>query len=274
MVSVDGRITGPVRIAPSKRSSSDCAPFCQSTRNPDASEAGSICRSPIPNPKTPLATQGSPYIRLISRAVGALHQAASRIRAEDSTSSGIMQPGTNAWDFASEAYGSPTKLFRDSRMSDRLNVNFHYGPGDDAYCVLAIRGLGIDVNELAMQRFLTDLVECADKHSRLSDQSLSFLAADLVKALTSRAETAHLLPPEISWPADLTVSIWRLDEEEFWFSCKSIDLSHLKPLGIEGSPLNSLDGFKGNLEQFRELIELIDWRNPDAASTQRVSGAS
>jgi hypothetical protein len=157
-------------------------------------------------------------------------------------------------------------------MSDRLNVNFHYGPGDDAYCVLAVRGLGDDVKEPAMQGFLTVLMECVDKHSRLLDQSLSFLAADLVKTLTSRAETAHLLPPGISWPADLTVSIWRLDEEEFWLSCKSIDLSHLKPLGIEGSPLNALDGFNGNLEQFRELVELIDWRNSDAASTQRVSG--
>lgn len=151
-------------------------------------------------------------------------------------------------------------------MSDRLNVNFHRGPGDSVYCVLAVRGLGVDDNEPAMRRFLTALMECLEKHSRLSDQGLSYLAADLVKTLTSQAETAHLLPPGISWPADLTVNIWRLDEEEFWLSCKCIDLSHLKPLGIKGNPLNILDGFNGNIEQFRELLELIDWRIPDAAS--------
>jgi hypothetical protein len=117
-----------------------------------------------------------------------------------------------------------------------------------------------------MRRFLTVLIECVDEHSTLSDQSLSFLAVDLVKTLTAQAETAHLLPPGISWPADLTVNIWRLDEEEFWLSCKSMDLSYLKPLGIEGNPLNVLNGFNGNREKFRELLELIDWRDIDPPS--------
>jgi hypothetical protein len=45
-----------------------------------------------------------------------------------------------------------------------------------------------------------------------------------------------------------------------------MDLSYLKPLGIEGNPLNVLNGFNGNREKFRELLELIDWRDIDPPS--------
>jgi hypothetical protein len=35
------------------------------------------------------------------------------------------------------------------------------------------------------------------------------------------SQTANLFPPNTSWQADLVVSIWFLDQEEFWLACKS-----------------------------------------------------
>lgn len=158
-------------------------------------------------------------------------------------------------------------------MSDRLNIYFHYGSENSAYCALAVRGCGVGVSEPAMLAFLTTIIECVESHSRIADQSLSFLAADLVNTLTSQAKTSHLLPPSVAWPADLKINIWRLDEEEFWLSCEPMYWPDLDSLGTEDNPLNALDAFNGNIDQFKELVSLIDWPISDAASMPPAAAA-
>jgi hypothetical protein len=93
---------------------------------------------------------------------------------------------------------------------------------------------------------------------------MSALAAQIVISLGAQVD-ADLLPASSPWLADLTVTVRRVDDE-FRLSCKNRDLSSItmapgNPLPDVGpDPVNALDGFDGNAQQLKELVEHIHWR--------------
>lgn len=143
-------------------------------------------------------------------------------------------------------------------MSDRLNIIFHDETTGEAYSLLALRNLAIEADEPPLQRLLNLLIERIDEHSAVENPTMAALAADVVRALASESEGAHLLPAAAAWLADITVRIRRIDGE-FRLSCKTLDLSHLELPDLDADPIDAIDGFDGNAEQLQDLVEQIDW---------------
>jgi hypothetical protein len=138
-------------------------------------------------------------------------------------------------------------------MSERLNIYFHEDAFDKGYCLLALRGGTVD-NQPPLKRLLMLLIDIVEGHSRLDAQSIGLLAARAVAILASETTNASLLPISKAPAADLAVGVRWLDQSEIWFSCKTVE-----PLMLGKSPLDAIDGFEGNVEQLREIVELIEW---------------
>ncbi len=138
-------------------------------------------------------------------------------------------------------------------MSERLNIYFHEGAFDKGYCLLALRGDTAD-NRPPLKRLLMLLIDIVDEHSKLPDQGMGLLAARAVAVLGSETKNASLLPISNAPAADHAVGVRWLDQSEFWLSCKLME-----PLVLGRTPLDAIDGFEGNVEQLREIVELIEW---------------
>jgi hypothetical protein len=138
-------------------------------------------------------------------------------------------------------------------MGERLNIYFHEDAFDKGYCLLALRG-GTADNQPPLKRLLMLLIDIVDVHSKLPAQSMGLLAARAVAILASETKSAMLLPISKAPAADLAVGVRWLDQSEFWLSCKIVE-----PLVLGKIPLDAIDGFEGNVEQFREIVELIEW---------------
>jgi hypothetical protein len=140
-------------------------------------------------------------------------------------------------------------------MSERLNIYFHEGAFDKGYCLLALRGVHTADNPPPLKRLLNLLLDIVDAQSRQLDQGIGSLAASVIKILASETENASLLPVAKAPRADFEVSIRLLDQDEYFLSCATTD----HPLALEKDSLEILNGFKGNAEQLREILELVEW---------------
>lgn len=147
-------------------------------------------------------------------------------------------------------------------MSNRLNVVFHDEQTDAAYCLLHLRWF--DIDEPLLPRILRSLISTIGMRWARPSESMSALAAQIVISLGAQVD-ADLLPASSPWLADLTVTVRRVDDE-FRLSCKKRDLLAItmapsNPLPDLGpDPVNALDGFDGNAQQLKELVEHIHWR--------------
>jgi hypothetical protein len=150
-------------------------------------------------------------------------------------------------------------------MSERLNVTFSDESTGEPYCLLAVRDL--DMESPVMPRLLTSLVETIEEQSQMGQPTISALAADVVRVLASQA-SADLLPPTSEWIAELTVNVRRA-ADEFRVSCKTMDFGAINEAlaadlaGLDESPIESLNGFEGNAEQLRDLLDQVDWSDLD-----------
>jgi hypothetical protein len=138
-------------------------------------------------------------------------------------------------------------------MSERLNIYFYEDAFDQGYCLLALRGSIAD-HQPPLKRLLMLLIDIVEEHSRLDAQSIGLLAARAVAVLASETTDASLLPISKPPAADLAVGVRWLNQSEVWLSCKTVE-----PLVLGKTPLDAIDGFEGNVEQFREIVELIEW---------------
>jgi hypothetical protein len=143
-------------------------------------------------------------------------------------------------------------------VSDRLNIIFHNEATGDAYCLLALRNLELDADQAPLQRLLTAMIERIDEHSQGAEPCMSALAADIVTTLASKSQDADLLPAAAPWLADITVHV-RTVNGEFLLSCKKMDLSHLNLPDLGPDTFDAIDGFEGNADQLRDLVNQIDW---------------
>jgi len=142
-------------------------------------------------------------------------------------------------------------------MSNRLNVVFHDEQTDDAYCLLHLRWF--DIDDPVVPRLLRSLISAIGTRWARPSESISALAAQIVISLGSQVD-ADLLPASSPWLADLTVTVRRVDDE-FRLSCKSGDQSPItRATDLGPDPVNALDGFDGNAQQLKELVEHIHWR--------------
>jgi hypothetical protein len=139
-------------------------------------------------------------------------------------------------------------------MSERLHIYFHEDAFDTGYCLLALRCLPTAGGLPPLRRLLRLLIDIVNRQGQLPEQSIGLLAVHVVKGFALETENASLLPAEKPPAADFAVSIRWLNQEEFWLSCTVID----HPLSLERGPLETaLNGFEGNVEQLREILELI-----------------
>jgi hypothetical protein len=142
-------------------------------------------------------------------------------------------------------------------MNDQLKLVFHNESTGDPYCILGLRNVAMDV--CFLQRMLASLIASVENESSAAQLSMSVLAADVVRTMTSQVG-AELMPPNCSWPAILTISI-RLIGREFRLACKSLDFVATgeslpeKFVGFGGCSL--LTEFEGNARQLREVVEQV-----------------
>jgi hypothetical protein len=144
-------------------------------------------------------------------------------------------------------------------MSERFNIYFYDDGAGAPYCLLALRARLIKDDQPALKPLLMLLTNIVEGFQRSDDSSLGQLAAKVVGDLAAEAKEAVLLPGGASPEADLTVNIQRLQQEEFWLSCRTIKPDHFPSLSQGRNPLDAIDGFEGNVEQLREIIDLVEW---------------